>query len=61
MNQPNESIVKRKRGAQPGNKNARTHGFYSAYTRYCRAPKEEKVRQATEIARIYPIPRLGQS
>ncbi|AKG53811.1 hypothetical protein DGWBC_1739 [Dehalogenimonas sp. WBC-2] len=52
MNQPNESPVKRKRGAQPGNKNARTHGFYSAYARCCRAAKEEKIHRAADIARM---------
>jgi hypothetical protein len=40
----------RRRGGQPGNQNARTHGFYSDYARCLRAAKEEKARRMAALS-----------
>jgi hypothetical protein len=49
---PNPEPLRRKRGGQAGNQNARKHGFYAQYHRCLRETKEARIRKVRAMPAI---------
>lgn len=47
-----EAPVRRRRGGQPGNQNARKHGFYAQYHRCLQETKEARIRKVRAMSAI---------